>query len=474
MRGHGERVRPLPLTRMAKMYVIPIVLLSSLAGGIPQGRQLEVTMYRSWYPPNVTVVDGLFRVDGDLLGTGPDCAYHVTLSVVDDNGNQLVKNDWDGTCPPAHDGEPVGALETFHFAVVPAHYVVHVAVTPKGQPQHVVETDADLESLREGVLASDLILGRRVGWVDSTTTAQYSIKKGQLGIAAASEIVAQDSSPSIAYYMEVYPPEAHPLSGTLYGVILRPDGHQMARIKLQTVDSVAQARPLAGNMSVEGLATGVYVLQTRLELEDTVLVRTHPFRMEGKQFAQPEAAGAVTGYFATISPEDLAALFDPVVMTMSSQAQRDLYSRLNVDGKRRYLYQYFGGLEPSAPGEEPNNLDGYLERVRFVNGHFGGRRGEEAWKSDRGRIYMLRGAPSTRVQKAIPSDGAPPYEVWQYANAPGGYVYAFSDEGRMGAFRLVYSTDPVEPTLPDWDRRLAAEAVEEMQRMGVTIRAPGG
>jgi len=456
------------------MWSIPILLLASLAGSPPQGRQLEVTMYRSWYPPNVTVVDGLFRVDGNLLGTGPECEYHVTLSVVDDSGNQLVKNEWDGSCPPPRDGEPVGALETFQFAVVPAHYTVHVSVAPKGQTQQKVETDADLESLPPGVLASDLILGRRAGWVDSTSASQYSIRKGQLGLAAASEVVAQESSPSIAYYLEVYPPEARTVSGTLWGVILRPDGRQMARIKLQTVDSLTQARPLAGNMSVDGLASGDYVLQARLELDDTVLVRTHPFRMEGRQFAQPEAAGELTGYFATLSPEQLSELFDPVVMTMARQADRDLYGRLNADGKRRFLQQYFGGIEPTPGGEGDNPLDEYLQRVEFVNRNFAGRGGDPGWRTDRGRIYMLRGEPTQKVVRTLPASGEPPYEIWQYTSAPGGYVYAFSDEGRMGSYRLVFSTDPEQSTLPDWDRRLATEAVQEMIRMGVRPGGSGG
>jgi GWxTD domain-containing protein len=455
------------------MWLTSLLLAASLAGGGQDARKFDVRVYRSWYPPNVTVVDGLFRVDGELLGTGARCEYHVTLSVVDDAGTQLVKNEWDGVCPPARDDQPAGALETFQFAVMPSHYTVRVWVEPKGQPQGRIEAKISLQSLPEGVLASDLILARRTGWVDSAAATQWSIRKGKLGIAAASEVVAQESSPSIAYYIEVYPPAAQPLSGTLYAVILRPDGRQMARVRLQAMDSLVQAQPLAGNLSVAGLAGGDYVLEARLELADTVLVRTHPFRMEGKQFAQP-AAPAVRGYFATLSPEQLAELFDPVVMTMARKTDRDLYTSLTPEGKRRFLYQYFGGAEPTPGGQGDNPLDGYLRRVARVRQQFEGRGGEAGWRTDRGRIYMLRGEPNSKVQRPMPLGGSAPYELWQYTAAPG-YVYAFVDEGRMGNYRLVFSTDPNEPSLPDWDRRLATEAVEEMLRMGVrpVIRGSG-
>lgn len=447
------------------MISLPILLALSLVGSSPQAGQMEIKTYRSWYPPNVTVVDGLFRVDGTMLGTGLRCEYHVTLSVVDESGTELVKNEWDGRCPPPRDRQPVGALETFQFAVVPARYTVKVSVEPTDHPEGRVTAETMVEGLPAGVLASDLILARNAGWVDSASAAQYSIRKGNLGIAAASEVVAQETSPSIAYYLEVYPTEERPMSGTLYGVILRPDGRQMARLTLQSVESVSKARPLAGNVSLEGLAAGEYVLETRLELGDTVLVRAHPFSMEGRVFAQP-TAGAVEGYFAELSPLELSRLFDPVVMTLSRSSDKQLYENLNADGKRRFLHQYFGGAQPTPGGGGDNPLDVYLRRVEHVNHEFAGRGGEEGWRTDRGRIWMLRGEPNNMVRRPLPPAGSAPYELWQYTESPG-YVYAFVDEARIGSYRLIFTTDPNEPTMPDWDRRLATEAVEEMIRMGV-------
>jgi len=450
-------------------------VVASLAGFMPaQGSPIHVTMYRSFVPPNATVVNGLFRVDGAMLGTGDSCEYQVGLVVEDSTGTRLVNNQWAGHCPPPQGGVAAGALETFEFAVIPATYTVTVSVESKIGTVGKLVSKSVLTSLPSGVMLSDLILAKKAGWIDPGTEAQYSLRKGDLGIAVASEAVAEEDQPSLAYYVELYPPSDEPLSGTLIGVIRRLDGLRIAELKLQTFDDVAQARPLAGNMSLEGLAAGEYVLEARLDLGDTVVVRTHPFRMAGQTFAQQPVAGPASadmGWFATLTDEKLAELFDPVAVTLTRQSDRDLYSRLNPDGRRRFLVQYFGVTGPASGGQK-NPLDLYLERIEHVNRTFSSRLGDEAgWSTDRGRVYLRRGEPQSKVSRPLPPVGAAPYEIWQYTSAPT-YAYVFVDESRIGAYRLIWSSDPNESSLPDWDRRLSADAIGDMTRLG--IRPTGG
>jgi GWxTD domain-containing protein len=447
------------------MSLLPLILGVALGGQAVRAPQLDVTMYRSWMPPNVTVVHGLFRVDGEMLGTGPECAYRVQLAVIDASGTRLVNNEWDGRCPKP-EGVAAGALETFQFAVLPAQYTVQVMVQAADAPERRLSANLALESLPVESAASDLILARRVGWVDSANTAQWTIRRGQLGLAAASQVVADEGEPHVAYYLEVYPTAERPMTGRLVGVIRRPDGKQLARLDLQKLESVVESRPLAGNVSLAGLAPGDYLLETRLELGDTVVIRSHAFHMAGL-LATPQPAA--TGYFWSLTDEELAALFDPVVVTLQRLADRELYQRLNADGKRRFLQQYFGGVEPTAGGAGTNPLDVYLKRVRMVNAEFGERRGGlEGWRTDRGRIYMVRGEPASKVARPLPPAGAAPYEIWLFT-IPSRYAYLFVDEARIDSYRLVFTNDPAEQSLPDWDRRVGADAIEELVRLGVPV-----
>jgi GWxTD domain-containing protein len=456
---------------------VAMAMLAGFVASMPvQGQELTVTMYRSWQPPDITVINGLFRVDGAMLQTGPTCEYGVRLTVTDEAGTALVNNEWDGRCPPARNGVPAGALETFQFAVVPSHYSVEVTVTPKtgGSPLRV---RVPIGNLPDDALASDLILARQAGWVDDSAVAdvQWTIRKGQLGIAAASEVVAEEERPQVAYYLEIYPSATQPMSGKLIGVIRRLDGMQIARMDLQAIDNAEVSRPLAGNVSLEGLAPGEYVLETRLELADTTILRSHPFRMQGKvtQEAPPNAAGASNEYFQSLSPEQLKELFDPVIVTLKRQADRDLYLDLNPDGRRNFLYTYFGGVSPTPGGGGDNFLDLYLERVGHINREFGERQGGRAgWQTDRGRIWLQHGKPPTIVSRPLPRGGAAPYEIWSY-NVPS-YAYLFVDDARIGAFQLIFTNDPLEQSRPDWETRISEEALEDLVRLGIPIRAATG
>ena len=61
---------------------------------------------------------------------------------------------------------------------------------------------------------------------------------------------------------------------------------------------------------------------------------------------------------------------------------------------------------------------------------------------------------------------APPYEIWVY-NLGQQYVYLFSDESRFGHYRLVFTTDPRETSLGDWDQRVGQGAIDDLKQFGI-------
>ncbi|MGH7448838.1 MAG: hypothetical protein ACRELT_14805, partial [Longimicrobiales bacterium] len=133
---------------------------ASVTMGTAQQPQPDVTIYRLWLSPNVTVVEGMFRVDPELLGTS-DCAYGVELTVRDEHGVELTTTEWTGQCPMSA-GVQVAGLETFQFNVVPAAYTVTVAVFPQGRPDHRTSRTVGVQGLDSDAVASDLILAREV------------------------------------------------------------------------------------------------------------------------------------------------------------------------------------------------------------------------------------------------------------------------------------------------------------------------
>ena len=432
----------------------------------------------------VEVVDGVLEFDPRIVEGGADCAYVVGLGVADSAETRILDERWRGVM--ACETEEVSRLgergvrvvETFRFAVMPGRYSLEVSVEPDGKPEMARRLEYDLTSLPVDALASDLILAREVGWFDSTEAGRWTVRRGQLGIGADPYVVATPSRPNLAYYLELYPQPGAPLQGRVQGVIRRADGDEVVRLGLEELERTEDDRPIAGKVSLAGLGPGDYALEVRLELADTVVTRSRAFGMATDLLAL-ESQGSADGgpasetietYFFGLRDEELAELFDPVVVWLGTARERERYWALTPDGKRRLLATYFEEVAPKLIGGGEPPLDLFLERAQHVNKAFrerAGREEQEGWRTDRGRVYLLRGPPDDRLERPFPGDNSAPYEIWSY-NVGTGYVYLFVDETRFRHYRLLFSTDPSETALPDWNRRAGRSAVNDLvQHFGV-------
>jgi len=329
-----------------------------------------------------------------------------------------------------------------------------------------------VEGLAPPVRLSDLVLGKQVGWADSATATPWTFQRGAIGILTASEVVVEAEDPHLAYYVEVYADSTVSLNGRLVGVVKRQDGSEVVRVALRDLGELRESVPVAGLMSVAGLPPGDYLLEARLELGDTVLVRSHPFSMTAPMLASGAEPAAGGGYFASLSDEELQELFDPLVVWLQTEAERRRYESLTPEGRRVFLRQYFGGAEPTGDPNSESPLDVYLARVKHVNTAFRERLGrgeQQGWRTDRGRIYLRLGEPTSRVVRPRPQQG-PPYEIWFYS-VRSGYVYLFVDERGFGTPYLLFSNDPAENPMPGWETRVGAGAIEDLAQLGIRVRA---
>ncbi len=80
----------------------------------------------------------------------------------------------------------------------------------------------------------------------------------------------------------------------------------------------------------------------------------------------------------------------------------------------------------------------YYRRVDEANQRYSSRNEQDGYKTDRGRIYILYGAP-TQINKLVPP-GEAPAEVWIYDRLKKKFI--FSDRSKSGNFFLV-ATEPL-------------------------------
>jgi len=115
----------------------------------------------------------------------------------------------------------------------------------------------------------------------------------------------------------------------------------------------------------------------------------------------------------------------------------DDWKKLNnaSDEERDSVFQAFWAKRDPSPGSPENELfNEFYKRVDLTNRNFGYSR-KNGWKTDRGRVFIVFGAPD-RVERGTPSRYTQgDYEVWYYDDLREKFV--FFDEYGFGDFRLV-------------------------------------
>jgi GWxTD domain-containing protein len=419
-------------------------------------------------------------VDPDLLGTST-CEYDASIDVKDlAPGSQLkpIHDGWASSCPMS-DGAVAPALERFVFGIPAGTREVEVAVAvgPKGSnDQSRKVRKIRVQALPQKALVSDLILARMIGVLDSTNATQFNMRHNTIGIRGATDMVLEPESSDLWYYLEMYPAKGKPFNGNASMVVRRSsDNTELTRRELQKLVDVKVAQPIAGKVSLEGLPDGEYTFDVVLQLADTTVVSSHPFRMGMPAVVADAGSGAASGYFYTIPDNEIETTYGAAVMFNMTKQEVDLYNTLSTNAKRAFLTRMFGTAAPDPKRKPESALDAFLSRAQTVQAKYSERSGRgrmEGWKTDRGRIYIRRGEPTNLVSRPAARSGSP-YEIFFYGNNRG-LFYLFSDDTRAGNYRLIYTNDPQEQSLPNWDRHVGSEAVEDMRSMGIRVTVNGG
>lgn len=119
-----------------------------------------------------------------------------------------------------------------------------------------------------------------------------------------------------------------------------------------------------------------------------------------------------------------------------SDRERAAFAALQSDPEREKFIEQFWSRRDPTPGTPANEMkEEHYRRIAYSNGRFAA--GIPGWKTDRGRIYIVRG-PADEIE-SHPSGGGLsglsfPYEVWRYRDGNASYV--FVDRNRTNEFRL--------------------------------------
>jgi GWxTD domain-containing protein len=105
--------------------------------------------------------------------------------------------------------------------------------------------------------------------------------------------------------------------------------------------------------------------------------------------------------------------------------------KLQGEQKMTAFRDFWSRMDPTPETEINELMEEYYRRVDFANQNYSGF--QEGWKSDRGMVYILLGAPSEVERHPFESDSRP-YEIWTYESI--NRYFVFVDRTGLGDYRL--------------------------------------
>jgi GWxTD domain-containing protein len=361
----------------------------------------------------------------------------------------------------------VASVEMVTFSVDSGAYEIRAIVRDSASGRESIMT-LPVHGFTARPPASDLLLApeiRRAAPRD-TSAGPGELRKGDLLITAAPDIALSPTQAVLFYYCEVYRDSAGEVPWALR--VRAGDGHTIVSPAAARTAIAAGGGVITGSVDLAGLPQGSYQLELVIGTGVDSVTRSVPFRMAGfeveQELAQQAQASAVAAdVFAQMSEAKLDTLFAPLFY-LASVSELSVYRGLTLEGKRRFLRQFWQQRDPT-PGTAENELEaGFYQRLAEANRRFreGGAAEIPGWRTDRGRIFVLHGEPDEIMRR--PQNGASnPWEAWKYTQTRA-VKYVFYDQTRLANYQLIYTDDRKEKGMPGWERLVGPDAVNDIAR----------
>lgn len=436
---------------------------------VPGGADSSV-MVRAvrFYSPGTggTLVEGIAEVRPAALGGGSaPVRYRVEVAVADSSGMELNRSGWDREVPAAV-ARMAGAsvMESFHFALAPGRYRVTVGVAPDSGPG--VERQVEVVAFRERPLLSDLLLATAVREVASDSdVAPGEVRRGRWALHTAPVPHLTFTTASLTYYTEIYPWNGAGGEARLSLEVTTAEGRRVIAAAPQQLHVGPGGGVARGTLDLAGLPQGGYQLRAALTMDESTAVVAGPFTMGAPRAETPAAAGGAaagtSSPFGGVGEVTLDSLYAPLIY-LQREDERGVYENLTLEGKRRYLAEFWRRRDPTPGTPENPRMDDFYRGVRYANQTFreGGAGQIPGWRTDRGRVFLKYGQPNDVLRRPEAQPRA--FEVWLYTRDRSLY-YVFWDQTGFGHYVLLATNDRLETSAdPAWESRLGADNAREI------------
>lgn len=268
--------------------------------------------------------------------------------------------------------------------------------------------------------------------------------------------------PVLYYYAEVYNllyDDKQPGQYVLETYITDKDGKLVRTFPTRTSKKPGSSAVLVGGNNIVTLSSGAYFFSVKVTDQETghsvrKTKRFVFFKPTKEQLAQSDKAKSSSGqlmlsYYMSLTEDQLDDEFDKAGY-IATREEKKVYKSLNFKGKAEFLANFWRRRDPDPSTPENEYKIRYFQLVEYANATFS-TKFREGWKTDRGRVLLVYGAPN-EIERNPSRVDSKPYEIWTYNDLEGGSIFVFGDLQGFGNYELLHSTYSKELNQPEWER----------------------
>mgnify|MGYP005844800001 FL=1 len=367
--------------------------------------------------PGMTKVDVYIQVPYKSLqfiktGQGFTAKYSVVVSVFDESkDNLIVEKTWNETINVIDFAQTTSRLNYNvgfrSFELKPGNYFFRTAVIDNDSKKEIKSENTFL--VRE--FNSDLDIS------DILLVTRSEVKNNQVIPNIPRNVTL--SVGGLQFFYEIYSTDSSKRNCTVDYEVLDKES------KVLYKKSVLKEIALGKNQIVESLDDlrldlGTFIIRVTLKDENfrtiTSLNKSFFSRWVGLPGSVTDIDKAISQMVYIANPDELSKLKD---------------SKTNEDKLKNFL-EFWKKKDPSPNNEENEVFNEYFRRVAYANDNFSNY--TEGWRTDRGMVYIILGAPNNIDRHPFDYDSKP-YEIWEYYELNRSFI--FLDQTGFGDYRLI-------------------------------------
>lgn len=344
--------------------------------------------------------------------SGFESKYNLTVSVYDDSKeNLLVEKSWSEKVTTKDFDQTISKsnfnLSMRSFNLAPGKYLLRTAFEDvDSRKEFSVENEVKIRELEKELAVSDIMLISKQTVIEGSNKIIPNVSRN---VAAKKD--------GIPFFFELYSNAAREIK--IEYNIIDNDKEKVFREEIsRQIDS--GRTQIFYTIKDSDLGLGNYVLTADIKEEKNSLKVSTAKTFVSRWMGVPS------------SIRDLDKAIAQMVYIATGTELDEIKDAKTKEEKIQKYLDYWKKKDPDPQSEDNPVFDEYYRRIAFANENFS--HYIEGWRTDRGMVYVILGAPNNIDRHPFEYDSKP-YEVWEYYELNKSFV--FLDETGFGDYRLI-------------------------------------